>query len=116
MTDSFNHNRQTGVALAEYLGLRTLKEEGHDLTGPCIACKSSDAFSIHQEKGIAYCHSCGGTWSPFDVAEQVLGDREQAKREHNILAAFCTVWPSRFVLRHCQRSSKRAMVLTCVTF
>ncbi|MGQ9686827.1 MAG: hypothetical protein ACUVT2_11050 [Thiobacillaceae bacterium] len=59
--------------------MRIDKREGHDLAGPCIACKSSDAFRLHSESGVAYCYSCGGKWSPFQLAERVLGDREAAK-------------------------------------
>jgi len=47
--------------------------------GPCIACKSGDAFRLHVQTGVAQCYSCGGKWSPFQVAEAVTGDREQAK-------------------------------------
>ncbi|MCX7429185.1 MAG: hypothetical protein NTW96_26605 [Planctomycetia bacterium] len=55
------------------------KREGHDLIGPCVACNSSDAFHLHGDEGVAHCFSCGGKWSPFQVAEAVLRDREQAK-------------------------------------
>lgn len=79
MIRSMEYDRQIGVLLAEKLGLKVNKREGHDLAGPCIACKSSDAFRVHMQKGIAQCYSCGGRWSPFDLAETVLGDREQAK-------------------------------------
>lgn len=70
---------EVGVALAEHLGLSLNKREGHDLAGPCIACKSSDAFRMHIHTGVAQCYSCGGKWSPFQVAEAVTRDREQAK-------------------------------------
>ena len=70
---------QMGIVLATRLGLPHNKREGHDLAGPCIACKSSDAFRVHIETGIAHCFSCGGKWSPFQLAETVLRDREQAK-------------------------------------
>jgi hypothetical protein len=72
-------NSTAGITLANRLGLVLDKREGHDLAGPCIACKSSDAFRLHIENGIAYCFSCGGKWSPLDVAERVLGDRDKAK-------------------------------------
>lgn len=49
------------------------------MAGPCIACKSSDAFRLHMQTGVAQCYSCGGKWSPFQVAETVFRDREQAK-------------------------------------
>jgi hypothetical protein len=71
-------NAHIGTELANRLGLR-LRREGHDLAGPCIACKSSDAFRLHQQAGVAHCFSCQGKWSPFQVAEAVLRDREQAK-------------------------------------
>jgi hypothetical protein len=74
-----NSNSQIGILLAERLGLAPPRREGHDLTGPCIACKSSDAFHLHQQSGVAHCFSCGGKWSPFQVAEAVLKDRERAK-------------------------------------
>lgn len=73
-------NGEIGVTLAGRLGLALNKREGHDLAGPCIACKSSDAFRLHVETGVAQCYSCGGKWSPFQVAEVVLGNREQAKQ------------------------------------
>lgn len=70
---------EVGVTLAERLGLALSKREGHDLAGPCIACKSSDAFRLHVHTGVAQCYSCGGKWSPLQVADVVLGDRAQAK-------------------------------------
>src|ERR1700736_5771572 len=71
-------NYQIGIELARRLGLSLSRQEGHDLAGPCIACKSSDAFRLHQQTGVAHCFSCQGKWSPFQVAEAVLRDREQA--------------------------------------
>lgn len=76
---SFNSDSKTGVALAEHLGLQLPKREGHDLAGPCISCRSSDAFRLHQQTGVAQCYSCGGKWSPFQLAEAVLKDRERAR-------------------------------------
>lgn len=71
--------READIALADLLGLRLNKREGHDLAGPCFSCKSSDAFRLHTHTGVAQCRSCGGKWSPFQLAELVTGDREQAK-------------------------------------
>src|ERR1700682_3676853 len=79
MTSPANPDRQIGIELANRLGLSLNRREGHDLAGPCIACKSSDAFRFHQQTGVAHCFSCGGGWSPFQLAETVLCDREQAK-------------------------------------
>jgi hypothetical protein len=79
MTVSVNLNSQIGIELASRLGLELNRREGHDLAGPCITCKSSDAFRLHQQTGVAQCYSCGGKWSPFQVAETVLRDRERAK-------------------------------------
>ncbi len=79
MTRSVNPNNQIGAELARRLGLQLNRVQGHDLAGPCIACKSSDAFRLHQQTGVGHCYSCHGGWSPFQVAEVVLGDREQAK-------------------------------------
>ncbi|NQT37342.1 MAG: hypothetical protein HQ581_07640, partial [Planctomycetes bacterium] len=79
MTEMSNSESQVGVILAHRLGLQTDKREGHDLAGPCIACGSGDAFRLHQQTGVAQCYSCGGKWSPFQMAEAVLGNREQAK-------------------------------------
>ncbi len=79
MTVPINLDSQIGIVLADRLGLQLPRREGHDLAGPCIACKSSDAFRLHQQTGVAHCFSCGGKWSPFHVAEAVLKDREQAK-------------------------------------
>ncbi|MGD9721816.1 MAG: toprim domain-containing protein [Pirellulales bacterium] len=73
-------NSTAGITLANRLGLNLNRREGHDLAGPCIACQSSDAFRLHIENGVAYCYSCGGKWSPLDVAEKVLGDRDKAKQ------------------------------------
>jgi hypothetical protein len=70
---------QLGVELANSLGLHLPRREGHDLAGPCIGCRSSDAFRLHQQTGVGYCYSCQGKWSPFEVAAAVLGDRERAK-------------------------------------
>ncbi len=41
MTEMSHPESQVGVTLAHRLGLQTDKREGHDLAGPCIACKSS---------------------------------------------------------------------------
>jgi hypothetical protein len=79
MSLSIDLNSQIGTELASRLGLQLPRYEGHDLAGPCIACQSSDAFRLHQQTGIAYCYSCQGKWSPFQVAETVLNDREHAK-------------------------------------
>jgi hypothetical protein len=71
---------QLGVELANRLGFdHHYKTEGHDLVGSCVACRSSDAFRLHQQTGVAHCFSCQGKWSPFQLAEKVLGDRERAK-------------------------------------
>jgi hypothetical protein len=79
MSVSVKLNSQIGVELASRLGLQLPRREGHDLAGPCIACKSSDAFRLHQQTGVGHCYSCQGKWSPFQVAETVLRDRERAK-------------------------------------
>ena len=76
---SLDHDSEQGISLAKRLGLGLNKREGHDLAGPCIACKSSDAFRLHMQSGVAQCYSCGGKWSPFQLAETVTGDPEQAK-------------------------------------
>jgi len=80
MTVIIGKDSQIGTILADRLGLQLNKREGHDLAGPCIACKSSDAFRLHVETGVAQCYSCGGKWSPFQVAEVMAGGREQAKQ------------------------------------
>src|SRR5208282_3941322 len=79
MTVSVDLNSQIGVELAQRLGLQLSRREGHDLAGPCIACQSSDAFRLHQQTGVGHCFSCQGRWSPFQIAETVLQDRERAK-------------------------------------
>lgn len=79
MTVSLNLDSQIGIDLASRLGLQLPRREGHDLAGACIVCKSSDAFRLHQQTGVGHCYSCQGKWSPFQVAETVLRDREQAK-------------------------------------
>jgi len=79
MTNNRKKDNRIGVELAKRLGMTINKTEGHDLVGPCIECKSSDAFRLHQQSGIAQCYSCGGKWSSFQIAEHVLGDREHAK-------------------------------------
>ena len=79
MTVPPNPNGQIGVEMASRLGLQLNRREGHDLAGACIACKSSDAFRLHEQTGEGYCYSCQAKWSPFQVAETVLQDREQAK-------------------------------------
>jgi hypothetical protein len=79
MSVTLDRDSQVGVALASRLGLKIAKQEGHDLAGPCIACQSSGAFRMHRQTGVAQCYSCGAKWSPFQVAEVVLGNRDQAK-------------------------------------
>ncbi len=79
MSLTSDSSKGTGTALANRLGMKIAKREGHDLVGPCIACNSSDAFHLHHDEGVAHCFSCGGKWSPFQVAETVLGNREHAK-------------------------------------
>ncbi len=79
MTVSVNLNSRIGIELANRLGLQLTRREGHDLAGACIACKSSDAFRLHRQTGVGHCYSCQGKWSPFQVAETVLRDRERAK-------------------------------------
>jgi hypothetical protein len=79
MTISVDLNSQIGIELASRLGLQLPRCEGHDLAGPCIGCASSDAFRLHQQTGVGHCYSCQGKWSPFQVAESVLKDRDQAK-------------------------------------
>lgn len=80
MSVLIDRDSQIGIALAARLGLGEYKREGHDLAGPCVACNSSDAFRLHQQSGVAHCFSCGAKWSPFQLAEHLLGDRQQAKQ------------------------------------
>jgi len=68
-----------GTVLADRLGLKIIKTEGHDLAGQCEHCGSSDAFRLHAEKGIAQCYSCGSKWSPYQLAEEVLGNADEAR-------------------------------------
>lgn len=70
-----NPNGELGLALADRLGLKLNKRKGRDLAGPCFACKSSDAFRLHAQKGVAHCFSCGGSWSPFGLAKAVTDHR-----------------------------------------
>lgn len=79
ITASVNLNSRIGIELVSRLGLPLDCRDWHDLAGPCIDCKSSDAFRLHQQTGVGYCYSCQRKWSPFQVAETVLGDRERAK-------------------------------------
>ncbi|MFN0018638.1 MAG: toprim domain-containing protein [Pirellulaceae bacterium] len=79
MTVMVNLDSQIGINLANRLGLTLAKREGHDLAGACISCNSSDAFRLHMQSGVAHCYSCHGKWSPFQLTERVLGNREQAK-------------------------------------
>ena len=88
MSTPINPDSQIGVDLALRLGLGEYKREGHDLAGACVACKSSDAFRLHQQTDVAHCFSCGAKWSPFQLAEHVLGDREQAKTTKIAIGAF----------------------------
>jgi hypothetical protein len=92
MTSSPKSDGEIGLALADRLGLTFKKREGHDLAGPCIACKSSDAFRLHSQSGVAQCYSCGGKWSPFQVAESVLKNRDLAK---SLLVQIGIVQPSK---------------------
>lgn len=79
MSVSVHLDSTIGIDLSTRLGLQLPRHEGHDLAGACIACESSDAFRLHQQTGVGHCYSCGGNWSPFQVAEVVLSDRERAK-------------------------------------
>lgn len=88
MSTPINPDSRIGINLADRLGLSEYKREGHDLAGPCVACNSSDAFRLHQQTGVAHCFSCGNKWSPFQLAERVLGDREQAKQAMIAIGAF----------------------------
>jgi hypothetical protein len=78
VTIHLDRNSRVGIDLAQRLGLQLNRREGHDLAGPCICCQSSDAFRLHEQAGVGHCFSCHGKWSPFQVAETVLGDRERA--------------------------------------
>lgn len=78
MTLIIGKDSQIGIILAGRLGLALKKREGHDLAGPCIACKSSDAFRLHIHTGVGHCYSCGKKWSPFEVAK-VVTDHDTAK-------------------------------------
>ncbi|GIW78767.1 MAG: hypothetical protein KatS3mg105_0574 [Gemmatales bacterium] len=88
MTISVDLNSRIGIELASRLGLPLNRREGHDLAGPCISCNSSDAFRLHEKTGVGYCYSCCSRWSPFQVAETVLGDRERAKELMRELGVF----------------------------
>lgn len=85
MTKNVEDKKLIGMTLAKRLKLKLNKLEGHDLAGPCIACPSSDAFRLHKQKGIAHCYSCGGSWSPYQVALQTLGNKAEAKNLMNEL-------------------------------
>ncbi|HQU42550.1 MAG TPA: toprim domain-containing protein [Pirellulales bacterium] len=67
-----------GALLAERLGIESLGRDGHNVKAACIACDSSDAFRVHQDSGIAFCHSCNGKWSHLELAKQILGDVQSA--------------------------------------
>jgi len=76
---TLDRDSHVGIVLARKLGLKIARQEGDDLAGPCVACKSSDAFRMRQQTGVAQCYACGGKWSPFQIAEPVLGDQDAAK-------------------------------------
>jgi len=65
--------QQVGLHLAERLGLKVLGRERHDLKCACIHCSSSDALRVHQETGVSQCYSCNSKWSPYRLAEDVIG-------------------------------------------
>lgn len=88
MSVRINRDSQIGLALAGQLGLGEYKREGHDFAGPCVSCKSSDAFRLHLQTGVAHCFSCAAKWSPFQLAEQVLGNRDLAKKLMVEIGAF----------------------------
>jgi putative DNA primase/helicase len=67
-----------GALLAERLGIESLGREGHNVKAACVSCDSSDAFRVHQDTGVAFCHSCNGRWSRLQLAEHILGDRRAA--------------------------------------
>ena len=78
MSINVDQGCKRGELLAERLGLELEDQDGHDLAGPCIVCPSSDAFRLHEDTGVAHCYSCQGGWPPFQVAEIILHDRQQA--------------------------------------
>ena len=80
--------RDGGRLLAQRLGLTIDGREGHDLTGPCIACDSSDAFRLHEDTGVAQCYSCSRAWSPFDLAKVVRGDQGAAVEDMTAVGFF----------------------------
>lgn len=67
-----------GALLAERLGIESLGRDGHNVKAACIACDSSDAFRVHQDTGVAWCHSCNGRWSRLELAKAILGDAQSA--------------------------------------
>lgn len=68
-----------GRLLAERLGFHVLRmESGHDLVVPCFLCDSSDAARIHAETGAYNCYSCNQSGGALWLAEQKLGNRQEA--------------------------------------
>jgi hypothetical protein len=70
--------KNAGKRLADRLGLKILRTEGHDLVGPCPVCESSDAWRLHIDHGMSQCYSCGRAWNRFDLCKIVLGSSEAA--------------------------------------
>ena len=71
-------SRSRGAQLVERLGLTIIGQEGHNLKLACINCDSSDAFRIHRDKGIGYCHSCKSKYSRLELATKVLNGNQSA--------------------------------------
>lgn len=83
-----SHDGNLGVELANRLGLSGLKRQGKELVGPCPACPSSDAFNLNAQEGVSHCFSCNRAWSPLQLAEEVLRDRDAAKQAMIDLGVF----------------------------
>ncbi|MCC6123341.1 MAG: DUF3987 domain-containing protein [Pirellulales bacterium] len=73
-------NGVAGRRLVELLGIQVKGNEGHDLKMACVSCPSSDAGRLHSETGVFHCYSCGASLSAFALCEEVMNNREDAKK------------------------------------
>jgi hypothetical protein len=69
-----------GRRLAERLGFRVLRVEGHDLVVACPSCPSSDALRIDIKTGAFHCYSCGVSGGALKLCELAGLSREEGKR------------------------------------
>ena len=85
---------ERGAALANRLGLKVVRRDGHDLRVRCVHCGSNDNGHIDRDSGVYNCWSCHHGLSAFDLAKVILNDKEAAKRLMIDLGMFDDLGPA----------------------